>query len=100
MPVGVEDGDDRPAALACISQQPVAMGGMAAGIDQDQALGRVEEDTVAVRPAIGLEGARDQVPVRGARPWRSRQKASRQAKAMVNLRMANPPNSQTSPIEG
>jgi hypothetical protein len=59
--MGVEDGDHGPAALPGISEQPVAMGGMAAGVDEDQAAGRVEEDRVAVGAAVGLEGAGDEV---------------------------------------
>ena len=59
--MGVDDRRDRPAALAGISEQPVAMLGMAAGIDQDQPVRRIEEDAVPVRPAIGDDAAGDQV---------------------------------------
>jgi hypothetical protein len=68
VPVGVDDRRHGPAALAGISEQQIAMLGMAARIDEDQPLRRVEEDAVAVRPAVGDHAARDQVE-RLARSW-------------------------------
>ena len=67
MPVGIDDSDDRQAARLGISEQLVAMGRVAPGVDQHQTVRRIEEDAVPVRPPIGDEAPRNEVisqPVR------------------------------------
>ena len=66
VPVGVEDRGDRSVALARISEQGGGVLRVAAGIDENHPLRRVEEDGVAVGPlaALRVDLPGDQVPTR------------------------------------
>ena len=61
MPVAVDDRRDRPVPRLGIIEDLLRMLGVAAGIEHDQAPGRVEDDGVAVRAAVERHRAGDQM---------------------------------------
>ena len=80
-------------ALARISEQPVPVRGMPPGIDEDQPVRRVEEDRIAVRPAIGLQRAFDQVPgLRRLRGWRGRRSERERGEKQTHDKLPHSPS--------
>jgi hypothetical protein len=72
MPVRVEDRRHRPLMRTRERQDAVAVPNVAAGIDDDQPVRRLENQGVPVRPAIGKDGAGDHMHAWRDLHWRGR----------------------------
>lgn len=65
MPVGVDDRRDGAAGRGGVVEDGALMRGVAAGVDDDQACGGIDDDRVAVGLAAGFEAAGDERVARG-----------------------------------